>query len=152
MTAKRFSGMNVDITLLGVDVQAETATLSITDNTAVAQSRGVPDGFVDGDVSAEVEFELASKYLLLLLDAVRTAGSFRAVEPEDVLFYANTGGEELKIEAFGVKLAVSDLLNADGKGGSVMTHKIKGQVTAPEFVRINGIPYLSDEDTRHLLG
>ncbi|WP_421184751.1 phage protein [Aeromonas enteropelogenes] len=152
MTAKRISGMNIDTTLLGVDVQASKATLSITDNTAVAQSRGVPDGFVDGDVSAEIEFEFSSKYLLLLLDAVRSAGSFRGIEPDDVLFYANTGGEELKIEAFGVKLVLSDLLDADAQGGSTLTHKVKGLVTAPEFVRINGIAYLSDDDTRHLLG
>nr|WP_288532599.1 phage protein [uncultured Haemophilus sp.] len=25
-------------------------------------------------------------------------------------------------------------------------------VTSPDFVRINGVPYLSDEDTRDLIG
>jgi len=29
---------------------------------------------------------------------------------------------------------------------------VKGFVTSPDFVHLNGVPYLSKEDTRHLLG
>jgi hypothetical protein len=74
------------------------------------------------------------------------------MKPDDVLFYADTGDEQMKVEAFGVKLQISDLLDVDPKGGSKGVHKIKGFVTSPDFVHINGVPYLSQEDTRHLLG
>jgi hypothetical protein len=150
--SKRISGMNIDVTLLGVDVQASKVTLTITDNTAVSPTGGVPDGFVDGDVTAEIEYEFTTKYLGFLLDAARSNGSFRGIEPDDCLFYAKAGEQELKIEVFGVKLIMTDLLDSDSQGGSALVHKIKGLVTSPEFVHINGIPYLSDDDTRHLLG
>ncbi|RKJ83781.1 DUF2597 family protein [Aeromonas veronii] len=149
---KRFSGMNFDITLMNTMVHVEKATLSITDNSAVATTRGVPDGFVDGEVSAELEFELDTKNFKLLGSAARAAGSYRSLPPEDVLFYANTGEEELKIEAFGVKLSVADVLDVDPKGGTKSVHKVKGFVTSPDFVHIDGVPYLSADDTRHLLG
>ncbi|HDO1088769.1 TPA: DUF2597 family protein, partial [Aeromonas salmonicida] len=88
----------------------------------------------------------------LLAEAAKRAGSWRGMEPDDVLFYADTGSEQMKVEAFGVKLLVSDLLDIDPKGGSKSVHKVKGFVTSPDFVHLNGVPYLSKDDTRHLLG
>lgn len=149
---RRISGASFDTTLLGVMVHVEKASLSITDNSTVAQTRGIPDGFVDGDVAAELEFELDTKNFSQLADAAKRAGSWRGMEPDDVLFYADTGTETMKVEAFGVKLLVSDLLDIDPKGGSKSVHKVKGFVTSPDFVHLNGVPYLSKEDTRHLLG
>ncbi|WP_404839932.1 phage protein [Aeromonas media] len=149
---RHISGQSFDTTLMGTMVHVEKASLSITDNSAVAQTRGIPDGFVDGDVAAEVEFELDTKNFTLLSDAAKRAGSWRGMAPDDVLFYADTGDETMKVEAFGVKLQISDLLDVDPKGGSKGVHKIKGFVTSPDFVHINGVPYLSQEDTRHLLG
>ena len=149
---RRISGQSFDIELLGTMVHVEKASLTITDSSAVAQTRGIPDGFVDGEVSAECEFELDAKNFTLLSDAAKRAGSWRGMAPDDVLFYADTGDETMKVEAFGVKLQISDLLDVDPKGGSKGVHKIKGFVTSPDFVHINGVPYLSQEDTRHLLG
>ena len=149
---RRISGQSFDTTLMGTMVHVEKASLSITDNSAVAQTRGIPDGFVDGDVAAEVELELDAKNFTLLSDAAKRAGSWRGMAPDDVLFYADTGDETMKVEAFGVKLQISDLLDVDPKGGSKGVHKVKGFVTSPDFVHINGVPYLSQEDTRHLLG
>ncbi|EJX1223585.1 DUF2597 family protein, partial [Cronobacter sakazakii] len=53
--SKRISGMSFDFYIDGTLVHAEKITLDITDNTTAVQTRGVPDGFVDGDVSAEGE-------------------------------------------------------------------------------------------------
>ncbi len=53
------------------------------------------------------------------------------MKPEDVLFYADNGDETMKVEVFGVKLQISDLLDLDPKGGSKTSHKIKGSVTSP---------------------
>lgn len=149
---RRISGASFDTTLMGAMVHVEKATCTITDNSAPVQTRGVPDGYVDGDVGAELEFELDTKNFNLLIDAARAAGSFRGMEPDDVLFYASNGREQFKVEAFGVKLLASDLLDMDPKGGSKATHKVKGFVTSPDFIHLNGVPYLSADDTRHLIG
>lgn len=150
--SRRISGQNFDIELMGTMVHVEKASLSITDNSAVAQTRGIPDGYVDGDVSAECEFELDAKNFTLLSDAAKRSGSWRGMKPEDVLFYADNGDEKMKVEAFGVKLMISDLLDVDPKGGNKSVNKIKGVVTSPDFIHINGVPYLSDDDTRHIKG
>lgn len=149
---RRISGQSFDTTLMGTMVHIEKASLSITDNSAVAQTRGIPDGYIDGDVAAELEFELDAKNFKMLCESAKRQGSWRGMKPDDVLFYADTGDETMKVEAFGVKLVISDLLDVDPKGGSKGVHKIKGFVTSPDFVHINGMPYLSDDDTRHLKG
>ncbi|WP_235423019.1 DUF2597 family protein, partial [Pseudomonas aeruginosa] len=146
----RISGMNFDITLGDLQVHVEKATLDITDNSAVVQTRGVPDGFVDGDVTASGEYELDAANFALLIEAAKRAGSFRKLEPVDSLFYAKAGDSEVRVEAFGCKLKVSSLLDIDPKGGSKTTHKVPFDVTSPDFIRINGVPYLDASETEDL--
>ncbi|EPB6911835.1 DUF2597 family protein [Pseudomonas aeruginosa] len=146
----RISGMNFDITLGDLQVHVEKATLDITDNSAVAQTRGVPDGFVDGDVTASGEYELDAANFALLIEAAKRAGSFRKLEPVDSLFYAKAGDSEVRVEAFGCKLKVSSLLDIDPKGGTKTTHKVPFDVTSPDFIRINGVPYLDASETEDL--
>ncbi|NRL53922.1 DUF2597 family protein, partial [Salmonella enterica subsp. enterica serovar Typhi] len=50
---KRISGMSFDAYIDGELIHIEKISLDITDNSAAAQTRGVPDGHVDGDVAAE---------------------------------------------------------------------------------------------------
>ncbi|HCF4327110.1 phage protein [Pseudomonas aeruginosa] len=146
----RISGMNFDITLGDLQVHVEKATLDITDNSAVAQTGGVPDGFVDGDVNAAGEYELDAANFALLIEAAKRAGSFRKLELVDSLFYAKAGDSEVRVEAFGCKLKVSSLLDIDPKGGSKTTHKVPFDVTSPDFIRINGVPYLDASETEDL--
>jgi len=141
--AAKIGGKNFDITLGDLTVHVEACTLDITDNTAVAQSGGVPDGHVDGDVSGSGEMEFDTSNFNLLIEAARTAGSFRELEPFDSIFFAKAGDEELRIEAFGCKLKVSSLLSIDPKGGEKSKHKVPFDVTSPDFIRINGVPYLA---------
>jgi len=136
-------GKNFDINLGDLQVHVESCTLDITDNTAVAQTRGVPNGHVDGDVAASGEFEFDTSNFNLLIEAARTAGSFRQLEPFDSVFFAKAGEEELRIEAFGCKLKVSSLLSVDPKGGEKSKHKVPFEVTSPDFIRVNGVPYLA---------
>ncbi|WP_237387922.1 DUF2597 family protein [Xenorhabdus sp. Sc-CR9] len=150
--SQRISGQSVDFNMDGDLVHAEKVNLSITDNTAVAQTQGVPDGYISGDVAAEGEIELSTKYLDIVTAKARAAGSWRGIQPVDLMWYAKAGNEEMKVEAYGCKLILSDILDVDPKGGSVMTHKVKFVVTSPDFVRINGIPYLEAELTRNLIG
>ncbi|MCC8380191.1 tail protein [Xenorhabdus stockiae] len=150
--SQRISGQSVDFNMDGDLVHAEKVNLSITDNTAAAQTQGVPDGYIAGDVAAEGEIELSTKYLEIVTAKARSAGSWRGIQPVDLMWYAKAGNEEIKVEAYGCKLIVSDILDVDPKGGSVMTHKVKFVVTSPDFVRINGIPYLEAELTQSLIG
>lgn len=139
----RIGGKNFDITLGDLQIHVESCTLDITDNTAVAQTRGVPNGHVDGDVAASGEFEFDTSNFNLLIEAARSAGSFRQLEPFDSVFFAKAGEEELRIEAFGCKLKVSSLLSVDPKGGEKSKHKVPFEVTSPDFIRVNGVPYLA---------
>ena len=139
----RIGGKNFDINLGDLQIHVESCTLDVTDNTAVAQSRGVPNGHVDGDVSCSGEFEFDTSNFNLLIEAARTAGSFRQLEPFDSVFFAKAGEEELRIEAFGCKLMVSSLLSVDPKGGEKSKHKVPFDVTSPDFIRVNGVPYLA---------
>ncbi len=138
----RISGMNFDVTLGDLQVHIEKASLDITDNSAVAQTKGVPDGHVDGDVAASGEFEMDSANFGVLMEAARRAGSLRRLAPFDTLFFAKTPIEELRVEAFGCKVKIASLLDIDFKGGSKSTHKVPFDVTSPDFIRINGVPYL----------
>ncbi|ORL64414.1 phage protein [Pseudomonas putida] len=138
----RISGMNFDINVGDMLIHVETATLDITDNSAAVQTGGVPDGWVDGDVSASGELELDTANFNLMIEAARKAGSFRRLEPFDSLFYAKTPTDEIRVEAFGCKPKISSLLNIDPKGGEKSKHKVPFDVTSPDFIHINGVPYL----------
>lgn len=146
----RIGGKNFDINLGDLQIHVESCTLDITDNTAVAQTRGVPNGHVDGDVAASGEFEFDTSNFNLLIEAARSAGSFRQLEPFDVVFFANAGQEELRIEAFGCRLKVSSLLSVDQKGGEKTKHKVPFDVTSPDFIRVNGVPYLASAEIEGL--
>lgn len=150
--SQRISGQSFDFNLDGDKVHVEKVTLDITDNTTVAQTQGVPDGYTSGDCSAEGEIEFSTKALVILQAKARAAGSWRSIPPVPLMWYAKAGNEEMKVEAFGCKLILAGILDIDPKGGSVLTHKVKFLVTSPDFVHIAGIPYLESELTESLIG
>lgn len=84
----------------------------------------MPDGHVDGDVAAEGEIEVSSKVLQVLTAKARAAGSWRGIEPLDFLFYAKAGSEEVKVETFGNKLQLSNLLDIDQKAAAYPRTKL----------------------------
>lgn len=147
----RFSGQNFDVTILGVMVHVESANASISDDSEVAKTRGIPDGHTSGAVGCDVEYELDLNNFRKLQQKAREAGSWRGIKPHDCMFYANNGENEDKVELYGVKLKIEDLLSVDPNSADKTKRKLKGVVTSPHFVRINGIPYLSEDDTRNLI-
>lgn len=148
----RLSGKNISLTIGDMRVKAVTCSLEITDNTGVAVDSGVPNGYVDGDVAASGELELNLLNFKLIREAAKTAGSFRGLDVFDMLFYGKAGGgEESKVEAFGCRLKLSSILDADSKGGEALTRKVQFDVTSPDFVRIDGVPYLRPDETEGLL-
>ncbi len=148
---QRISGQSFDFDMEGQTVHAESVNLTIEDNSDVAKTRGIPDGYTKGDVGASGDITLTTKALKVFQAAASAAGSYRAMPEKDLLFYAKAGDEEIKVEAFGCRFKVSDLLAIDTTSADKTVHKIDFYVTSPDFVKINGIPYLSTEDTRDLM-
>ncbi|MGD8170071.1 phage protein [Vibrio sp. TRT 21S02] len=148
----RISGKNLKFTLNDLKISAQKWTVSITDNSAVTKTNGVPDGFVEGDVEASGELELITSQFNLLMKAAAGAGSFRGLPTFDAMGYGKTERDELKVEMFGIKLKISDLIDADSNGGSALVHKIPFDVTDPDFININGVPYLRPEETADIIG
>lgn len=147
----RYSGRSFDTTLFGEFVHVKNATATINDESQVAFTRGVPDDYTDGKVSCDVEIELDLNQFKKVHKAAKKAGSYRGIKPDDMMFYANNGEDEDKVELFGVKFVLADLLSVDPESSDKTTRKLKGFVTSPLFVKINGVPYLSKEDTRGLI-
>ena len=114
---QRLSGKSFDVTLGDLKLHIEKASLDIEDGSEVAKTGGVPNGWVDGEVSASGEIELDGENVKILSEAARNAGSFRGLPEFDLLFYGTT---------------------------------IPYIVTSPDFVRINGTPYLKPEETEEL--
>ncbi|MGI3078106.1 phage protein [Vibrio alginolyticus] len=147
----RISGKNMHFSMGDYKLKAQKVTLSITDNSAVNKTSGVPDGYVDGDVEASGEMELTTQQFNQLSKAAKQAGSWRGMPDFDALFYGKIDKDELKIEAFGCRIKISDLLDADSNGGSALVHKLPFEVTSPDFVSINGVPYLRPDETEGLV-
>ena len=149
---QRISGKNFDISVGDLSISVSKVTLTIEDKTDVAKDGGVPNGFVDGEVSGSGDMELDAMAMSILGEAAKAAGSWRALEPFDMLFYAKTGqNEEMKVEAFGCKFVLDSLLDVDKAGGQKHISKVKYLVTSPDFIRINGVPYLRPEETEGLV-
>ncbi|MGI2146256.1 phage protein [Shewanella frigidimarina] len=147
----RLSGMNFNVNLGDIMVQVDTASLTITDNSAVSQTGGVPDGAVDGDVSASGELNVNASNFKLISAAAKSAGSWRAMPNFDIMFYGKTSQDEVKVEAFGCRIKLSDILDIDKKGGSASMFKIPFDVTAPDFVHIDGVPYLRPDEIENIV-
>jgi hypothetical protein len=148
MGHKHLSATDFDIMIGDTLVHVESMSASITDNRQAVMTRGVPTGYVDGDVACSGEIEIDSKNFNLITDVARAAGSFRDMPTFDIIYKGKNISEELKVELFDCLLNITDLLSNDGKGGEKQRHKLAFQVTGAEFVRINGVPYLSDNNIR----
>ena len=147
----RISGKSFDTTIGDLLVHVEKISLEITDNSGVAKTKGIPDGYVLGDVEASGEIELDITNFNLLSEQASAAGSWRALDAFDVHTYAKTDKEEFKVEAFGCKLKLSSLLDEDSKGGEKSVKKVTFDVTSPDFVHINGVPYLDADEIKNLI-
>lgn len=149
---QRISGKNFDISIGDLAICVSKTTPTIEDKTEVAKDGGVPNGWVDGEVAASGDLELDALAMSLLGEAAKAVGSWRALDTFDMLFYAKTAQhEEMKVEAFGCKLVLDSLLDVDKAGGQKHISKVKYLVTSPDFIRINGVPYLRAEETEGLV-
>lgn len=148
----QFSGLEVDVSIGDKDITVQKVTVSITDNSKTATSKGVPDGDLPGSVEGTVTFELDSYNFKMYSDMAKKAGSWRGIEPFDFMSYMKKASSDfsLKIEAFGLKPKVTDLFDADTGSEDALVHKIEHNITSPDFIWIDGIPYLAKSETEHI--
>lgn len=153
MKGQRIAGINFDISVGDLALTVSKSTLNIEDTIEVARDNGTPNGWVSGEVGGEGEMELDAAGVAILSEAAKNAGSWRELPEFDQLFYAKAGsGEEMKVEAFGCKFKVESILDIDkNKGGEKHITKLKYLVTSPDFVHINGVPYLSKAETEKIV-
>lgn len=150
MSVERISGKSFHISLDDIQIKVESFSLKIEDGRAVANTNGVPNGYVDGEVSASGDLEVDAQNFKLITKAAQRAGSFKQLKPWDLVAFAQVGGAKQKIEAFDCLFKINDLLSIDSKGGEKSKHKLTFDVTSPDFVRIDGVPYLSAAETQGL--
>ncbi|WP_419174408.1 phage protein [Desulfosediminicola sp.] len=148
---KRVSSSSFSVTVGDLKMMVGKATLSIEDGRKVVKDNGVPNGFVDGEVGASGELELDATAMGILAEAANSAGSWQGIEPLDIMFYAKGTKEEEKVEAFGCLLNITDLPEFDPTSDKKAITKVAFEVTDPDFIRINGIPYLEKERTEALV-
>lgn len=149
--AKRLSGKDVDVMIGDMMVHVENITLSIEDSTTVAKTRGIPNGFIDGEAAASGEIEVDTANFKTIIDAAKRAGSFKALPPFDIVMNAESTAEGINVEAFDCKLRISELMNAAATGGEKLKYTLPYDVTSPDFVRINGVPYLDNSEVASLI-
>lgn len=147
---KQLGALDFDIMVGDRLLHVEKMSASITDNRTQVKTRGIPDGYVDGDVECKGDLEIDTHNFNLLFEAAKAAGSWRDMKPVDIIYFGKNENTQHKVELFGCILNISDLLDNDAKGGSKMTHKIPFEVTSSDFVHINGVPYLAARDVRDL--
>ncbi|MGB3223681.1 MAG: phage protein [Desulforhopalus sp.] len=148
---KRVSNSSFTFSLGDFKLICEKASISIEDGRKAVKDGGVPNGYVDGEVSASGEIELDAAALSILSEEAKRKGSWQEIEPVDLLFYAKGTKEEEKVEGFGCLLNLTDIAEYDPTSDKKATTKISFEVTSPDFVRINGVPYLAKDRTEALV-
>lgn len=152
MASRRISGKDGRLFIGGMYVNYEKFELKIDDKRAVAYTNGIPNGYVAGECSASGSITLDSANYTYLFDAIGAdADSYQDIAPQDIKWFAMTGGLTKDITAFGCLLSLEDLLSAESKGGDKQIHTIRFDVTSSDFVEIDGRKYLSVNDVAALL-
>ncbi len=148
---QKITGRDLDVMLGDLMIHFEDISLDIDDATAVAKTKGSPNGYTVGEVGASGEVTVDSANLALIIKAAESAGSFQQLEPFDTVFNADTSDEKLNVEAFDCKFKISSLISAKGSGGEKLLHKLPYDVTGVDFIRINGVPYINPETTEKFI-
>lgn len=150
MSVKALGGKDFDIFVGDKMIHVIEASVKITDGRKVKYVRGVPKGFIDGPVEAEVSLKVDHENYLLIEAQAKNAGSWKGIEPFDVSFTAEVAAGSKNVEAFGVLPQLDEILNIKAEGGEEDTTMIKGIVTSSDFIKINGTPYLTADEIRDL--
>lgn len=151
MTTKRISGQDVRQIIDGTQLNFDEVSLSIEDERTPVFNQGVPNGYVNGKVSASGEIKLDWKNFDLLFGKAKAAGSWRGMPTFDMSFLSTAGKENMDVDVYGILINVSDLLDLSHDAGEKAMVTVPFEVTSNKFVDIQGIPYLEASDTADLI-
>ena len=146
MSVQRIGGKDVRLYIGNTQVFCEKFDLKIDDKRAVAYTNGVPNGFVDGECSSSGSLTLDLANYNMLADSL-DGETWKDIPPQDIKAFASAGGLTKDVDAYGCLLRISDLFGTDAKGGEKSTHTIEFDVTSPDFLNIDGKPYLKATET-----
>ncbi len=141
MSHQQLGGNDVHVSIGDYLAKFESVSLTLTDNSQAAMNRGKPDGWIRGDVSAEGSIEVDNDALDVIVNYAQNSGSFQEMPPFDISFVAAVPNRQLSVTAFGCKLKIEDLIDAQNNSADKLKHKIGFFVTDDDFVHINGVPY-----------
>jgi hypothetical protein len=150
---QHITGKNGQAFVSGIPFAFDKITASISDGMEVVKTRGVPDGYSEGDVGCDGEVEMKYKYFKQFSILAKAAGSYRAIPAMDISYIGATKSDVVPIVLYGCKFTMESILEAeanDGKKSGMV--KLKFAVTSPDFVSINGVPYLDELETLGVLG
>lgn len=142
--SQRISGASFDVDLNGEAIHFDSFTLDITDNSKAASKNGRPDGWLKGDVAAAGEVVVDRVELKKLKAAAAKAGSWQDMETFDINAFGSSSNSDdnIKVEAFGCKLKMSKVLEADPTKVDKAQWTLPFEVTSADFVTIDGVPYV----------
>ena len=147
MTVKRFNGMSFTLDLGVAALKVQKFTLDITDNSTTAKRNGRPNGRLRGDVEASGTITVDRDGLRAFVELAKSAGSWQEMDTFDIVAFASAGDyDELKIEVFGCLVKVNKLLDIDKSSSDETVFELPFDVTSPDFVKIDGVPYVPNED------
>ena len=146
MGKQRINSLSFSITLGDTDIHVDKMSLDIDDGTTATKKNGRPDGYVLGEASAKGDLSIDLAECKKLKAAAQAAGSWQALAPFDIVAYAKSGDDETKIECFGCKIKLNKVLDVDKGSNDKSVRSIPFEVTSPEFINIDGVPYLKPID------
>lgn len=149
MSVQRIGGKDVRAYVGDAEIIASKIIMKIDDKREVAYTRGVANGFVDGECTADGSMTLDSQQFSQLKDVLLSGvSSWKEIPPQDIHLFASAGSLSKDLKAFGCLLKISDLWDSEDTGGKKTEHVIPFQVTSPDFVHIDDVPYLSLNEVR----
>lgn len=147
---KEFSGRDFDTFFGDFLVNVDEASITLEGGKVHTKKKGRPNGYTEGPVSASGSIQVNTTNFLIIHKAAEKAGSFMDIEPIDIVMNSEIGNKAFKVEAFGCVLNITDLLSIDPNASDEINHTIEFEVAGPEFIRINGTPYLRDSEIENL--
>lgn len=137
---QRFNGLSFVFDFGGLSITAQKFKLEISDGMKVAMRNGRPDGYLLGECTANGSLTLEIADVNKMIEACKD--SIQEIDTIDIHAFAEAGGVEFKVEAFGCKLKMSTILDVDKNSSDETTIEVSFDVTSPDFVKINGKNYL----------
>lgn len=150
---QHITGKNGRSFLGGIPFQFDKITSTISDGMEAEKTRGIPDGYVEGDVGCEGEVEMKYKYFKQYSLLAKKHGSYRAIPAMDISYIGATKSDAFPVKLYGCKFTLDSIVEAeanDGKKTGMV--KLKYKVTSPDFVDINGVPYLDPLESLGVAG